>query len=69
VTIAGLLGGQDILKALGPVREGDVVVLPAEALNSDDTFIDDLPMQAFRDALPDVEIRTGHDLIDALASA
>ena len=69
VTIAGLLGGRDILEALGRARPGDLVVLPAEALNSDDTFIDDLPMQAFMDALPGVEIRTGHDLIDALAHA
>jgi putative radical SAM enzyme (TIGR03279 family) len=67
VTIAGLLGGRDILSALAGSRAGDIVVLPAESLNADDAFIDDLPMQAFREGLPDVELRTGHDLIDALA--
>ena len=69
VTIAGLLGGRDILAALDGARAGDVVVLPAEALNADDTFIDDLPLRTFQDGLPGVEIRTGHDLIDALVGA
>ncbi|MEX0837501.1 MAG: DUF512 domain-containing protein [Gemmatimonadota bacterium] len=69
VTIAGLLGGRDILAALGPASPNDVVVLPAEALNQDDAFIDDLTMKDFRAALGGAEIRTGHDLIDALAHA
>ncbi len=69
VTIAGLLGGRDILAALGPSSPNDVVVLPAEALNQDDAFIDDLTMKDFRAALGGAEIRTGHDLIDALAHA
>lgn len=69
VTIAGLLGGRDILAALGPSSPNDVVVLPAEALNQDDAFIDDLTMKEFRAALGGAEIRTGHDLIDALAHA
>jgi putative radical SAM enzyme (TIGR03279 family) len=69
VTIAGLLGGRDILAALGPTSPDDVVVLPAEALNQDDAFIDDLTMEEFRAALGGAEIRTGHDLIDALAHA
>ena len=69
VTIAGLLGGRDILAALGPSSPNDVVVLPAEALNQDDAFIDDLTLKEFRAALGGAEIRTGHDLIDALAHA
>ncbi len=69
VSIAGLLGGRDILAALGPTSPNDVVVLPAEALNQDDAFIDDLTMKEFRAALDGAEIRTGHDLIDALAHA
>src|SRR5690606_34530048 len=44
VTIAGLLGGRDILGALGGSTPRDLVVLPAEALNQDERFIDDLPM-------------------------
>ena len=69
VTIAGLLGGRDILASLEGSRADDIVVLPAEALNADETFIDDLPLQEFRDGLPGVEIRIGHDLIDALAGS
>ncbi|GIS80711.1 MAG: hypothetical protein CM1200mP14_22770 [Gammaproteobacteria bacterium] len=44
VTIAGLLGGRDIIDALQNTESGDLVVLPAEALNADDIFIDDVPM-------------------------
>lgn len=69
VSIAGLLGGRDILAALGPISPNDVVVLPAEALNQDEAFIDDLTMKEFRAALGDAELRSGHDLIDALAHA
>lgn len=70
VTIAGLLGGRDILNALqGDASEEDLVVLPAEALNQDDVFIDDFSLAEFRSALEGVEIRKGYDLIDALADA
>ena len=70
VTIAGLLGGRDILSALqNDASEEDLVVLPAEALNQNDVFIDDFSLDAFRSALGGVEIRKGYDLIDALAEA
>ena len=70
VTIAGLLGGRDILNALKEdAASGDLVVLPAEALNQNDAFIDDLALDDFRAALGGVEVRTGHDLIEALADA
>lgn len=69
VTIAGLLGGRDILSAVGEAREEDMVVLPAEALNGDEHFIDDLSLESFRAQLRNVEVRAGHDLIDALVDA
>ncbi len=70
VTIAGLLGGRDILSALEPdASDQDLVVLPAEALNQDDVFIDDFSLEDFRAALGGSEIRKGYDLIDALADA
>jgi putative radical SAM enzyme (TIGR03279 family) len=67
VTIAGLLGGEDILDALGGSSPDDLVLLPAEALNADDRFIDDVPLAGFRERLGGIEVRAGHDLVEALA--
>ncbi len=67
VTIAGLLGGEDILSALGEGREGDIVVLPAEALNADDIFIDDVPLSRLAARLGPAEILTGFEITEALA--
>jgi len=58
VTIAGLLGGRDILNALQGTQSGDLVVLPAEALNADDIFIDDVPMDELRTVLAPASICT-----------
>ncbi|MGD2045922.1 MAG: DUF512 domain-containing protein [Gemmatimonadota bacterium] len=69
VTVAGLLGGRDIHAALGEPREGDLVLLPAEALNADEVFIDDLPMSELAASLPGVELRTGHEVIEALKAS
>jgi putative radical SAM enzyme (TIGR03279 family) len=69
VTIAGLLGGGDILEALGAGREGDVVVLPAEALNADDVFIDDVPLDELKTRLAPASIRVGYEITEALGSS
>jgi len=69
VTVAGLLGGRDILSSLVDSRAGDIVVLPAEALNADDRFIDDMPREALAQGLPDVEIRTGYEVTEALKAS
>ena len=69
VTIAGLLGGRDILEALGDSRHGDVIVLPAEALNADNVFIDDLAQSELVAALAPAEIRTGYEITEALRVA
>lgn len=68
VTIAGLLGGQDILSALGEGREGDLIVLPAEALNADDIFIDNTPLHDLQERLSPAEIRTGYEVTEALST-
>ena len=68
VTIAGLLGGQDIIDALQSTESGDLVVLPAEALNADDIFIDDVPMDEVRKALAPASIYTGYEVTEALRS-
>ncbi|HSM59478.1 MAG TPA: DUF512 domain-containing protein, partial [Longimicrobiales bacterium] len=66
VTVAGLLGGCDMLDALGASREGDVVLLPAEALNGDDLFIDSLPLAELEAALAPAVVARGHEVTEAL---
>jgi len=66
VTVAGLLGGEDILSTLGEARPGDLVLLPAEALNADGRFIDDVPLTALEERLPGVEFRPAHEVTEAL---
>jgi NifB/MoaA-like Fe-S oxidoreductase len=68
VTVAGLLGGRDILRALDHGRAGDVILLPAEALNADDRFIDDFPRAELVDRLGLADVRTGYEVTEALVS-
>jgi NifB/MoaA-like Fe-S oxidoreductase len=65
-TIAGLLGGRDILAALGGGRERDVVVLPAEALNADDLFIDSVPLAELAATLAPATVIRGYEITQAL---
>jgi putative radical SAM enzyme (TIGR03279 family) len=73
VTIAGLLGGQDILEDLeqrvgakGGARPGDLVMIPAEALNDDELFIDSLPLADFEAALAPARVVGGYEIVEAL---
>lgn len=68
VTIAGLLGGRDILRDLGQAREGDLVILPAEALNADDLFIDSLPLAELEAAQSPATVLRGYEITEALES-
>ncbi len=67
-TIAGLLGGADILRALGSGGAGDVVVLPAEALNADLLFIDSVPLAQVEAALAPATVLRGYEITEALRS-
>jgi putative radical SAM enzyme (TIGR03279 family) len=69
VTIAGLLGGDDIARALGAAREGDLVLLPAEALNADGVFIDGVVLADLEARLAPAEVRTGYEITEALGAA
>ncbi len=69
VTVAGLLGGRDILAALGEGREGDVIVLPAEAVNADEHFIDNYPLAELGAALSPASVLRGHEVTQALGAA
>ncbi len=68
VTIAGLLSGRDIVQAVGDTREDELMLLPAEALNADDLFVDSLPLGEVRAALAPADVVTGYDLLECLGS-
>jgi NifB/MoaA-like Fe-S oxidoreductase len=69
VSTAGLLAGMDILDALrdagGP---GDIVLLPAESLNDDKRFIDDVALDEVEAALSPARVVPAHELITALTA-
>ncbi len=69
VTVAGLLAGRDILAALGGGTDGDVIVLPAEAVNADEHFIDNYPLAALEAALAPAAVLRGHEVTQALGAA
>ena len=69
VTVAGLLGGRDILRALGEGREGDIILLPAEALNADGRFIDDLAKAELAATLGPADVRAGYEITEALRAS
>ena len=66
VTVAGLLGGRDILRALDHGRPGDLILLPAEALNADERFIDDLSHAELVERLGPADVRSGYEVTRAL---
>ena len=66
VTTAGLLPGRVFQRALEAATAVDLALLPAEAVNDDGLFLDDLPLADLRARIP-IEIRTSYDFIDALA--
>ncbi len=68
VTVAGLLGGRDIQRAVGDTHEDEIILLPAEALNADDLFIDSLPIEELRAALAPAEVVTGYELLECLGT-
>lgn len=65
-TVAGLLGGRDILRALGRSEEGDIVVLPAEALNGDLAFIDSVPLAELESGLAPATVVRAYEATEAL---
>ncbi len=75
VTTAGLLPGRDIVDAVAAAADRadggrfDVVLVPAEALNDDGLFIDDVPLADLSAALGGADVRAGIDLVATLAGA
>jgi putative radical SAM enzyme (TIGR03279 family) len=65
VTTAGLLPGRALLEALRERGDLDLVLLPAEAVNDDLVFMDDLDVHALAAQLP-MPIKLSYDFADAL---
>jgi putative radical SAM enzyme (TIGR03279 family) len=68
VTVAGLLAGQDIARALGEGRENDIVLLPAECLNADRLFIDSKPLAELEQELAPAQVISGYEVTASLRS-
>ena len=68
VSVAGLLAGRDIGDALGTGNEGDVVLVPAEALNADRLFIDSLPLDGLAARMAPARVIPGYEVTAALRS-
>ncbi|HYX82867.1 MAG TPA: DUF512 domain-containing protein, partial [Gemmatimonadales bacterium] len=65
VTTAGLLPGNAILSALKDRRDLDLVLLPAESVNDDLLFMDDMGAHDLAAQLP-MPIKLSYDFADAL---
>jgi putative radical SAM enzyme (TIGR03279 family) len=68
VSTAGLLAGRDIAAALHTGGPFDIALLPAEALNDDDLFIDSMPLPELRASFPTTDLRPAHELTSALGA-
>ena len=66
VTVAGLLAGRDLAEVLRGGSEDDIVLLPAEALNGDQLFIDGLPLEELTARLAPARVVTGYEVTAAL---
>ena len=66
VTTAGLLPGEDIAAALAGAEPFDTALLPAEALNDDGLFIDDLALAALRERFAGARLVPGYRLAETL---
>ncbi|NNM05169.1 MAG: DUF512 domain-containing protein [Gemmatimonadetes bacterium] len=68
VTTAGLLAGEDLLKATGKGKPEDLILLPREALNADDLFIDSMSLTEFREAVAPATVRVGAEITETLGA-
>ena len=67
VTTAGLLPGEAIAAALAQRTDLDLALLPAESVNDDLLFMDDMHGHALAGRVP-MEVRFSHDFADALGT-
>jgi putative radical SAM enzyme (TIGR03279 family) len=64
-TVAGLLVGEDIRRALAGRHDLDLALIPAESINENGLFLDDESFVAVREALP-MPVYPSYDFIDVL---
>jgi putative radical SAM enzyme (TIGR03279 family) len=64
-TVAGLLPGADIRRALQARSDVDVALIPAESINEDGLFLDDAPLSSVRAEVP-MPVYPSYDFIDVL---
>jgi NifB/MoaA-like Fe-S oxidoreductase len=67
VTTAGLLPGNAIAAALSARRDLDLALLPAESVNDDLLFMDDVHGHELAERVP-MPVRFSHDFTDAVGS-
>ena len=66
VTVAGLLAGNDIKQQVGETKKDEIILIPADALNADDLFIDSMSLDELKKSLSPAEVVTGYDLTECL---
>jgi putative radical SAM enzyme (TIGR03279 family) len=67
ITTAGLLVGADIERVLTGRRDLDIALIPAETINEDGIFLDDVDFEKLRATLP-MPVFPSYDFIDILAA-
>ena len=65
ITTAGLLVGKDILGALKDRFDLTIALIPAETINEDSVFLDDLSLESVRQSVP-MPLFPSYDFIDVL---
>jgi putative radical SAM enzyme (TIGR03279 family) len=67
ITTAGLLVGADIKRVLSDRADLDIALIPAETINEDRVFLDDVAFDTLAATLP-IPVYPSYDFIDVLAS-
>ncbi|MEO8578273.1 MAG: DUF512 domain-containing protein [Gemmatimonadales bacterium] len=67
ITTAGLLVGADIKRALEDRHDLDLALIPAETINEDRIFLDDVAFDELRATLP-MPVHPSYDFVDVLTS-
>ncbi len=67
ITTAGLLAGADIKRALEGRHDIDIALIPAETINEDRIFLDDVQFDELRNLLP-MPVHPSYDFVDVLTT-